>query len=284
MEKNTGEKFEHFFQIIKTLRGENGCPWDKEQSPSSMKEHLLEETYELIDAIETAEQIKSSHPVQNLDHNTNTMEHVKEELGDVLLNAVMISYMYEQSSFFSLYDVLDFVCEKLIRRHPHVFGEKSEKNTKFSPLEVLTQWEKIKVEREENHKNPSILDDIPFSSPLLKTLKIKKRVAKVGFDWDHPYDVLLKLDEEINEIKEAIEKNDKKNIEEEIGDAFFVLVNLADKLGVNSELALNAANKKFERRFRAVEQKMKENNTQLKKENVDKMNEYWEQIKSEEKL
>lgn len=284
MNKNIGEAFNSFFQIIKTLRGEGGCPWDIEQTPNSMKEYLLEETYEVIDAIETSEQMEAEETLQKNTNKESIKEHIKEELGDVLLNTVMISYMYEQMGLFSFYDVLTFVCEKLIRRHPHVFGNENEKNTKLSPNEVLTQWEKIKVEKEEMHKNPSILDDIPFSSPLLKTLKLKKRVAKVGFDWDCPEDVMLKLDEEINEIKEAIEKNDRKNIEEEIGDAFFVLVNVADKFNINPELALNAANKKFERRFRYVEQRMKESNTPLKRENLDKMNEYWDKIKSEEKL
>ena len=132
---------------------------------------------------------------------------------------------------------------------------------------------------EEHNKDTSILDDIPFLPPLIKTLKLKNRVAKVGFDWDDVWGVIEKLDEEIMELKTAIKNNDSKNIEEEMGDVFFVLVNLADKLGIRSELALTHANEKFEKRFRYVEKKMKDSGFELQKENINKMNEYWEEAK-----
>jgi len=137
---------------------------------------------------------------------------------------------------------------------------------------------------EEHNKDTSILDDIPFLPPLIKTLKLKNRVAKVGFDWDDVWGVIEKLDEEIMELKTAIKNNDSKNIEEEMGDVFFVLVNLADKLGIRSELALTHANEKFETRFRYVEKKMKDSGFELQKENINKMNEYWEEAKEMEGL
>jgi len=140
------------------------------------------------------------------------------------------------------------------------------------------------MEKDKKYVEGSILDDIPFLPPLIKTLKLKNRVAKVGFDWDNIEGVIEKLDEEIIELKTAIKNNDSKNIEEEIGDVFFVLVNLADKLGINSELALTNANKKFESRFRYVEQKMKDAGFELQKENIEKMNEYWEEAKKKEGL
>ncbi len=262
MEKNAKDSFNNLFEIIKKLRGDGGCAWDREQTPESMTSHLLEETYEAIDAIEEKES-----------------EHVKEELGDVILNIIMIAYMYEEENKFSVSQMLCSVCEKLIRRHPHIFGNDKEREKKLSSDEVLSQWNKIKRDVEKKGAPTSILDNMPHLSPLLNALKLKKRTAKVGFDWDKLDDVMVKLDEEIGEIKEAIKNNDKVNMEEEIGDAFFVLVNVADKLDINPELALNNANKKFEKRFRYVESRMKEANIELKKENVTKMDVYWEEIK-----
>lgn len=266
MEKNAKDSFNNLFEIIKKLRGDGGCAWDREQTPESMTSHLLEETYEAIDAIEEKES-----------------EHVKEELGDVILNIIMIAYMYEEENKFSVSQMLCSVCEKLIRRHPHIFGNDKEREKKLSSDEVLSQWNKIKRDVEKKGAPTSILDNMPHLSPLLNALKLKKRTAKVGFDWDKLDDVMVKLDEEIGEIKEAIKNNDKVNMEEEIGDAFFVLVNVADKLDINPELALNNANKKFEKRFRYVEKRMKEERIPLSKENLDKMEEFWQEIKKLEK-
>lgn len=273
-EKNTNEEFDSLLKMIKKLRCEGGCAWDIAQSPSSLKEFLLEETYELIDAIENY-------------YKGSPASYVKIEIGDLILNLLMLANMYDELHLFNIRDVFYAIKEKLIRRIPHILG-----NTKkdLSKDEVMLQWEQIKekenVEQDTTHSlaKDSILDDIPFFPPLIKTLKLKNRVAKVGFDWNNAEGVIEKLDEEITELKTAIKNNDNKNIEEELGDVFFVLVNLADKLGMNSELTLNMANKKFEKRFRYVEKKMKESGFELQKENIKKMNEYWEEAKKTEGL
>ena len=249
------EDFDNLFEMIKHLRHENA--WDMEQTPNSVKAHLLEETYEAIDAIEEGR-----------------AEHVKEELGDVLLVLLMISYMYEQAGDFSLLDVINSVIEKLKLRLPHIFGIEKKK---LLSSEVLAQWKKIKEDSKGNQD--SILSGIPNLPPLLKAVALKNRVAKVGFDWDSVQGVMEKLDEEVQEVKDAIAKNDKNNMDEEIGDSLFVLVNVADKLNINAELSLHHANKKFEKRFRYVEKRMKEEGIPLIKENLDKMEEFWKEIK-----
>ncbi len=252
------KEFNSLFEMIKTLRKNNA--WDREQTPNSMRKYLLEETYEAIDAIDEG-----------------VAEHVSEELGDVLLVLLMISYMYEQAGSFSLLDVIVSCREKLKKRLPHIFG--SEKKN-LNSSEVLSQWKKIKDDSQKEEKDDeSILSKLPNSSPLFKAVELKNRVAKVGFDWDSAEGVLKKLDEEVQEIKDAIAKNDRFNMEEEIGDALFVLVNLAEKLNLNAELALNLANKKFEKRFRYVEKRMKEKGFPLKKENLERMEECWQEIK-----
>lgn len=249
------EDFDNLFEMIKHLRHENA--WDMEQTPNSVKAHLLEETYEAIDAIEEGR-----------------AEHVKEELGDVLLVLLMISYMYEQAGDFSLLDVINSVIEKLKLRLPHIFGTEKKK---LLSSEVLAQWKKIKEDSKSNQD--SILSGISNLPPLLKAVALKNRVAKVGFDWDSVQGVMEKLDEEVQEVKDAIAKNDKNNMDEEIGDSLFVLVNVADKLNINAELSLHHANKKFEKRFRYVEKRMKEEGIPLIKENLDKMEEFWKEIK-----
>ncbi|MGP1414523.1 MAG: nucleoside triphosphate pyrophosphohydrolase [Treponema sp.] len=259
MEKDA---FNELYEIIKKLRHENA--WDMEQTPQSMTRHLLEETYEAIDAI-----------------GKGNVEHVKEELGDVLLIILMISYMYEQKEEFTFLDVLTSISEKLKKRLPHIFSNQKENLTSS---EVLSQWNKIKKEsREEpSEKDDSILADIPDLPPLLKSVALKNEVAKIGFDWETIEGVMEKLDEEVQEVKEAIAKDDRANMEEEIGDVLFVLMNVAEKLNIDAEYSLISANKKFEKRFRYVEKRMKEEGVPLSKENLDKMEEFWQEIKRKE--
>ncbi|MGP1438140.1 MAG: nucleoside triphosphate pyrophosphohydrolase [Treponema sp.] len=263
--KDILEAFNNLFEMIKRLRKENA--WDKEQTPKTMLSHLLEETYEAIDAIEECNENAS---------------HVKEELGDILLIILMISYMYEESGKFSFAEVIDSLSKKLTIRLPHIFTNEKQ----LSAKEVLSQWNNIKEETRKNNlqKKESILDGIPKLPPLLKAVSLKNKVAKIGFDWDDVQGVMEKLDEEVQEVKDGIAKNDIVNIEEEIGDVLFVLVNMAEKLNINAELALNNANKKFEKRFRYVEERMKEEHIPLKKENVHKMEEFWQEIKAKEHL
>ena len=271
------ESFEALFNVIKRLRGPGGCPWDIAQTPMSMRKSLLEEAYEAADAIE-------EH------HSTGqNAEHVKEELGDTLLNVLMISYMYEQEGLFSTADIMKNLTEKLIRRHPHVFGETEgyegpESDKKAStPESVLNQWENIK-EKIERPKAESILDSIPKNfPPMLRALKISKKAAKAGFEWTAIGGLIEKMEEETAEFAEAVKSGSEAAMEDEIGDVFFVAVNAARFLKIDPEMALMHANKKFERRFRFVEAEMKKNGLELLPENGEKMEEFWNKAKLKER-
>ncbi len=273
--KNLLKKFEEFFAVIKRLRAPDGCPWDIEQTPMTMRRPLLEETYEAIDAIE-----------ENDKSGNKKLGEVREELGDVLLNALMISYMYEQDGSFTVADVMEDVKNKLIRRHPHVFGEtagyegpESDKKVKTADS-VLNQWEDIK-QKVEHSGQESILDSIPKSfPPILKALKISKKAAKAGFEWNDFAGIKEKIAEETAEFYEAVDSKDAARIEDELGDMFFVLVNAGRFLKSDPELALIHANKKFEARFRFVEKEMKKAGLSLSAENWEKMEEFWQKAKS----
>ena len=270
--------FERFFDTVKRLRAPDGCPWDIAQTPMTMRQPLLEEAYEAADAIEEHDSEK----------NGNTA-HVREELGDVLLNVLMISYMYEQGGLFSVADVIKDVTEKLIRRHPHVFGETGgyegpeSKNKASTPETVLRQWEDIK-EKVEHGAAESVFDGIPKSfPPILKTQKLIKRANKKGgFDWPDFDGVAEKIKEEISEFFEAVKTGDVKRIEDELGDVFFVMINASGFLKLDPEAALSHANKKFERRFRFVEAEMKKKGLELCKENNAEMEAFWQQAKKTE--
>jgi len=265
MEMNKTEiAFGRLYEIIGRLRAPDGCPWDREQTPETMRSDLVEECFEAVDAI-----------------NQKDAMHVKEELGDVILNASMISYMYEQAGGFSLASVLNDVSDKIVRRHPHVFPESCGKEYALeggakTSEEVLTQWEKIKTQAEGRSGN-SILDSVSKGMPqLMQAYKIQKKAAKVGFDWDNVEDVFGKVSEEIDEVKSA---ETQENLEEEIGDLLFSVVNLARKFKVDPTLAMERANEKFRKRFAFVEQKMSEEGLALDKENFQKMDDFWNESK-----
>ncbi|UTY31508.1 nucleoside triphosphate pyrophosphohydrolase [Treponema putidum] len=271
------ESFEALFAVIKRLRGPGGCPWDIAQDPMSMRRPLLEEAYEAADAIEEHHSLGQN------------AEHVKEELGDILLNVLMISYMYEQEGLFSTADIMKNLTEKLIRRHPHVFGktegyEGPESDKKAStPESVLNQWENIK-EKIERPKPVSILDSIPKNfPPMLRALKISKKATKSGFEWTEIGGLIEKMEEETAEFAEAVKSGSESAMEDEIGDVFLVAVNAARFLKIDPEMALMHANKKFERRFRFVEAEMKKNGLELLPENWEKMEEFWNKAKLKEK-
>lgn len=286
---NTAEKaYNRLYNVVSILRSENGCPWDREQTPMSMRRDLIEETFETVDAI-----------------TQNDSEHAKEELGDVLLNATMISYMYEQKGDFTLAQVLNELSEKLIRRHPHVFPESEgrvcEQGDVKNGEQVLSQWDRIK-ENVEGRKTECILDEVPDGfPPLLKAFKYQKKAAKKGFDWDNIDDVKAKVREEFEEAENArlerdsaaskqnakvFERNStkeaddaQKHLEEEIGDFFFALVNYARKLGVDPETALNRANRKFYRRFSYVQRKMQETGQEMANGALSIMDKFWDEAK-----
>ena len=283
------EEFQRFFDTIKALRAPNGCPWDKEQTPLSMRNDLIEEAFEALDAI------SEQNP-----------EHAKEELGDVILNATMISYMYEQENHFTVADVYKELTDKLIRRHPHVFpeseGQSCVEQKTSTPEEVLQQWDRIKSNLE-NRKSSSILDEVPKGfPPLLKAYKMQKKAAKKGFDWKDLKPVKDKIFEELSEVEQAYEtlqqfKQEQSNakpftvnssemtnelqlhLEEEIGDLLFSVVNYARHLNVDPSVALNRTNQKFYKRFSYVEQEMTKANIPMDYEHLKEQDNFWNKAK-----
>lgn len=254
------EKFDRLVRIMETLRSEKGCPWDRVQTHDTLKRYLIEETYELIEAIEQKD-IKA----------------IKEELGDLLLQIVFHSQIEKEKGNFDINDVIETIIQKMIGRHPHVFGSLEFK----TPEEVLAQWDDRK--KEEGKLHESILEGIPKSLPaLLRAYKIQSRVAKVGFDWESVDGVIDKIKEEIKEVEEAIKSGEKNKIEEEVGDLLFSIVNLARFLKIDPESALRSTNRKFEERFKKLEKIAKERGKQLKDMSLSEMDTLWEDIKNEE--
>lgn len=247
-------EFYKLVEIMKKLRGPEGCPWDKEQDLESLKPYLLEEAYEVLEVMDVGGEL------------------LKSELGDLLLQIVFQSNICEEKGEFDIDDVIRGLCEKLIRRHPHVFREDIKVSTSE---EVMINWEKIKKEESEHRDRKSILDGIPKYMPaLMKAEKIQKKVAKVGFQWEDVNGVLDKVEEEIKEFREALMDNNKKEMQEELGDIFFSLVNLARYLDINSQEALNKTIKKFESRFRYVEE-----NCDIDSSSLEEMDSLWQEAK-----
>lgn len=261
------DKLNKLYNIITKLRSENGCPWDKEQTHESMIPSLIEETYEVVDSIQN----------QNFDG-------LKEELGDLLFNLLFQIRLAEEKSKFSMEQVIDEITEKLIRRHPHVFGNTTVQNSD----EVLKQWNEIKAE-EKKDKPRSLMDSVPKSYPaLLRAEKLQYQAKKVGFDWSNTDDVINKVHEEWNEFLDEVNKFQKgeKNqdqLEDELGDVFFVFTNLSRFLKLNPEKALNRACNKFQSRFQYIEEQAILQNLELKKMTLEEMDKLWNQAKQKEK-
>lgn len=242
-------------EIVARLRAPDGCPWDREQTHASLRGALIEECYEVIDAIERADDAN-----------------LREELGDLLLHVVMHAQMAGERSAFTLEEVAAEVCRKMIRRHPHVFGDKLADDS----AAVLRQWEQIK--RTEKGKSAGILDGLPTSMPaLLRAQNAQKKAARVGFDWPDAGPVFEKMQEEIAEVRAALAAGDAKAVEDEVGDILFTAVNLARKLHVDAETTLVAATSRFIKRFQAVERELgdrKMEDTPLKE-----LDQIWDRIK-----
>ena len=250
------DKIERIKHIIEALRGENGCPWDKRQTPKTIKNYLLEEAYELVDAIE-----RGSHQA------------IKEELGDLLFLIVFLAYLYEEAGKFDLKNVIDTVEEKMIRRHPHVFGGVKVRDER----EIRVRWQKIKSEEK---LQSSILDGIPKALPaLMLAYKVGSRAATVGFDWQRAEDVILKVEEEIEEFKRALKQGNRDRIEEELGDILFSCVNLARLLNIQPEEALRKTVYKFKDRFQFIEKRLKEQGKDLEETSLKEMDALWERAK-----
>jgi MazG family protein len=243
-------------QIVAQLRGPEGCPWDREQTHQTLKPHLLEECYEVLEAIDNADQAE-----------------LKEELGDLLLQVVLHAQFAEEEERFDLDQVADAISEKLIRRHPHVFGE----NRLPDSAAVLRQWDAIK--REEKQKRPSALDGVPAALPALaRAQKIQTKAARVGFDWDSAAAVEPKLREEMDELAEATGEAKAS----ELGDLLFTVVNYARKNNLEAEDLLRTATAKFERRFRKVEQFAAAKKKVLSKMTPQGLDNLWQKAKAEE--
>ncbi len=250
--REEGKNFQELVDIVSKLRKE--CPWDREQTNQSIKNNLIEEAYELLEAIEN-----------------NDNQAMIEELGDVLLQVVFHSQIKKDEGAFDINDVIKHLIEKLIRRHPHVFGEEKAKSAE----EVLKQWHKIKQE-EKNRK--SILDGIPKRMPaLIRAVKVQDRMKKVGFDWEEIQQVFDKINEEIEEFKQAKTKEELKH---ELGDILIAVTNLGRLTGIDPEEALHEAIDRTIRRFQYIEQKAEKENKSLEEMSLDEMDRIWEEAKS----
>lgn len=255
-----GESIERLLRVMKKLRGPGGCPWDREQTLDSLKSDLIEEAYEVIDAIESG-----------------NCSHLEEELGDLLLQIVFQSQICEEGGHFEFSDVADAITEKLERRHPHVFGEVQVSSTD----EVLQNWDAIKkAEKQGGDKPVSIVAGIPKHLPALqKAHQIQKRAARAGFDWPHIDDVFDKLHEEIGELKEALGRNHEADIRDELGDLLFSVVNVSRFLGHNPEELLNHNIKKFVSRFQFVEEKVHSTGKTFKEFTLSELDAFWDEAK-----
>lgn len=259
-------ELKRLIDIVDTLRGPDGCPWDKKQTLYSMRESFLEEAYEVV------------HALDNRD-----IENIKEEFGDILLHVMLHARIAEEEKLFSLEELTKDICDKLIRRHPHVF--KGEDITDSSA--VVKRWEEIKkqekADRGLNEKESAISKAEKPSPPMIQAEKLQEAAAKVGFDWPSAADVLKKTDEELAELKEACESGDKERIKEETGDLIFALVNLARHYGISAEDAVVGANRKFIRRFHFVEDEFARNGKELENSTLEEMDKIWNIIREQEK-
>ncbi|MCL2243668.1 MAG: nucleoside triphosphate pyrophosphohydrolase [Treponema sp.] len=261
----TGDSFKALYDIVAKLRSPEGCPWDREQNPSTLRGDLVEETYECLEAIDE-----------------NDTSHIAEELGDLFLLVTMISYMHEEEGKFSVDDVLSKINEKLIRRHPHVFGEVKVKNS----AEALSNWAEIKVKQEGRKPKDSILDEVSSGFPPMdRAYALQKKAAKAGFDWPDTEGVIEKIREELDEVYAAMAHNGqdaRTAVEEELGDLLFSVINLCRFLKTEPSVALRRTNSKFVNRFKYAEKKMKETGQEMKKENLNIMETYWNEAKEME--
>ncbi len=253
----TKDTFEKLVKILDVLRGEKGCPWDKEQDEKTIVNYFLEEVYEAVDAV-------ISRDPQSL----------KEELGDVLMEVVFLSRIFKEKNEFTIQDVLVGINQKMIRRHPHVFGPYPIDNSN----EVINLWNQ---QKKKEKTRSSVLDGMASNLPsLLKAFQIGQRVSSYGFDWKRPLLALEKVREELDELEKALQSDNKEEAAEEIGDLLFSLANVSRLLGVNPEIALRQTNEKFNRRFRYIEERLEEQGDELGKVSLDELNILWEASKA----
>jgi tetrapyrrole methylase family protein/MazG family protein len=252
------KEFNKLVKIMKQLRNPiNGCPWDRQQTGRSLREYILEEAHELVEAIEI-----------------DSIEKQKEELGDLLLQIVFLAQIHREKNHFSIKDVLGNINQKLIQRHPHIFGD----FIVHSAEEVKHNWERIKKEEK---KKKSIVSDYPAAMPALSHAKrVAEQASSVGFDWDDPLGALEKVEEEVGELKKALRARQREKVEEEIGDILFAVANVARLAHVNPEFALKNTNKKFVTRFRYIEEQLRKQGKDINKVSMAEMEALWEESKS----
>ena len=266
MSQLAGARFQQLVEIMRTLRSEHGCAWDRQQTVQTLRPFVLGETYELLDALDRED-----------------YEELKGELGDFLFEAVFLAQICEEEGRFSIADSIQAISDKLIRRHPHVFD--AEGQASLSPREVKERWEDIKKQERSDAGEPhkTLLSGIPRSMPsLLRAYELATRAATVGFDWVKPEDVLDKIDEETRELREAVETLGPKSpeAEEELGDLLFAVANLARKLGVEPETALRLANDKFQKRFDDVERQVTSKGERMRDLTLEQLEAHWQVAKT----
>lgn len=257
-----GKNLDRLIEIVARLRGADGCPWDREQTHTSLLSCLLDEAYEFFEAVDKRDDA-----------------HMREELGDLLLQVVFHAQMASEEQRFTIEDVAGTISEKLIRRHPHVFGDLKVDSAK----EVLKNWEEIKKGEKGNENRTSLVDGIPATLPaLFRAEKMQRRVARVGFDWQDIGPVFDKVEEEFREFRDAVTGGNPAHAADELGDILFALVNVARHRNICAEDALRRTVEKFARRFRYVEEKCKEHNIPLHKAGLEQLDVFWEEGKKTE--
>lgn len=258
-------------EIMAKMRAPGGCPWDRAQTLQTLKQYLVEECYEVVDAIDAK----------------NSDKHA-EELGDLLLQVVFQAQIRSEKGHFTFNDVVNCICEKLIRRHPHIFGNQPAGGKVINQKEVLRNWEKIKArEKQAAGKDklarPSVIENLPRHLPALhKAHQIQQRLARVGFDWKDARDVMLKIEEELSEVKEAVARGDKRQVRAEAGDLLFAVVNLCRFQNMHAEEVLQDAVNKFTRRFQAVEKRVHNKGREISQCTLAELDEHWEEVKRKE--
>jgi MazG family protein len=261
-EKYEGSPFDRLVEIMATLRSPAGCPWDRAQNTTSLKPYLLEEAYEVLEAIEEG-----------------TPQKLKDELGDLLFQVIFHAQLAHERGDFDINDILAGTIAKMTRRHPHVFGSAAAS----TPKEALQNWEEIKRQEKSEAQDTSVLDGVPRPLPsLLRAQRLQEKAARVGFDWPEIEQVWRKLSEELQELRAAMDRNNRLQVEGELGDVLFVLVNLARWLEINPDEALHHTSQKFIKRFQFIERELSRQGKTPKQSTLAEMDALWEQAKRQE--
>lgn len=259
MTHSTHASFARLVDIMATLRGPNGCPWDREQTPDTLKSYLIEETYEVLEALEAKDLLA-----------------FKEELGDLLLQVVFHAQLMAEAGVFTIEDVAQAITDKLVRRHPHVFGDVKVKDTE----EVVQNWAKIKAREKAGKADRSALAGVPRGAPaLVQTQRLGEKAARVGFDWTSAPEVFKKVEEEIQELAETLSSTDAERQEHELGDLLFALTSLARHLNLDAETALRKAGKRFSTRFRYIETQLEQNQEDIHQTTPTRLEALWDEAK-----